>query len=58
MSEHFDDCLTAEEWWAEHRATACCPDPGTAARTMCGCGGSAAVPPGISRALLGGREAS
>lgn len=56
MAEHFDDCLTADEWWAEHRANACCPDPATAARTLCGCGGSAAVPSTISRALLGGEE--
>lgn len=47
----FEDCLTLEEWWAEFNSNACCPDSIIAARTFCGCGGSAQIPTGISRLL-------
>lgn len=52
LAEVFEDALTAEEWWAEFRANACCPSASYAARTLCGCGGSAQIPSGISRLLL------
>lgn len=52
LAEVFDHALTAEEWWDEWRANACCPDATTAARRLCGCRGSGAVPTGISRLLL------
>jgi hypothetical protein len=47
-----DDTMTAEQWWAEFYANACCPNPRTAARTGCACGGSAQVPMTISRLLM------
>lgn len=50
--EGIENTMTYEEWWDEFRANACCPDPITAARRLCGCGGSAAVPNGISRLLI------
>lgn len=50
--EDIEDTTTYEEWWDEFNANACCPDATTAARRLCGCGGSAAVPFGISRLLL------
>lgn len=53
LAETFADALTYEEWWAEFDANACCPNPQYAARTLCGCGGSAAIPTGISRLLIG-----
>lgn len=49
----FEDCLTWAEWWAEFDSNACCPDAIYAARTLCGCGGSARIPSGISRLLTG-----
>ena len=52
LAEVFEDALTAEEWWAEFNANACCPDSIVAARRLCGCGGSARIPSGISRLLL------
>lgn len=51
LAEAFDTALTADEWWAEFNANRCCPDPVTAARRLCGCGGSDHVPSGISRLL-------
>lgn len=53
LAEVFEDAMTAEQWWAEFHANACCPTREHAARTMCGCGGSAAIPTGISRLLIG-----
>jgi hypothetical protein len=47
-----EDTMTAQQWWDEFKANACCPDAVTAARRFCGCGGSAQVPTGISRLLL------
>lgn len=47
-----EDTMTFDEWWEEFNANACCPDAVTAAQRLCGCGGSAAVPAGISRLLL------
>ncbi|ACF34058.1 hypothetical protein SEA_NEOS5_98 [Mycobacterium phage Neos5] len=47
----FDDALTADEWWDEFNANACCPDSVTAAARLCGCGGSGRIPTGISRLL-------
>lgn len=52
ITEDLEDTMTYEEWWAEFNANACCPDAATAAHRLCGCGGSAAVPAGISRLLL------
>lgn len=52
----FEDCMTFAEWWAEFNSNACCPDPIYAARTLCGCGGSARIPSGISRLLTGEPE--
>ena len=51
----FENCRTAEEWWDEFYANACCPNSSVAAARLCGCGGSAGVPTGISR-LLTARE--
>ncbi len=51
--EDLDNAMTYEEWWAEFNSNACCPDAHTAALRMCGCGGSAALPSGISRLLTG-----
>lgn len=45
------DLLTYDEWWAEYEANACCASPQMAARWLCGCRGSGAVPSGISRLL-------
>ncbi len=45
------ELMTRDEWWAEFRANACCPDPQTAAARLCGCGGSGQLPPTISRLL-------
>lgn len=56
LAEVFDNALTAEEWWREFHANACCPDSITAARTFCGCGGSAQLPSGVSRLLIGEDE--
>lgn len=52
----FEDCLTFAEWWENFHANACCPDSIYAARTFCGCGGSAQIPSGISRLLTGDPE--
>ncbi|QHB37304.1 hypothetical protein I5G58_gp002 [Mycobacterium phage BirdsNest] len=52
LAEVFENALTAEEWWDEFNSNACCPDSIVAARRLCGCGGSAAIPAGISRLLL------
>ena len=46
-----DLLLTAEEWWEDYAANACCPDQSTAAALLCGCRGSGEVPSGISRLL-------
>lgn len=54
--EGIEDTMTYQEWWDEFHANACCPDASTAARTLCGCGGSAQIPTGISRLLLGEEE--
>jgi hypothetical protein len=51
--DHDDELATAEEWWEHHRAEACCGSPREAASRLCACGGSAAVPSGISRLLIG-----
>ena len=48
----FDAGLTAEEWWAEFHANACCANRSIAAARLCGCGGSAQLPSGISRMLF------
>ena len=50
----FADALTWQEWWAEWRSNACCPDSVTAAHRLCGCGGSGReLRPGeVSRLLL------
>ncbi|AGT12997.1 hypothetical protein KAYACHO_93 [Mycobacterium phage KayaCho] len=56
LGETFDHALTWSEWWDEFHANACCPDAIYAARTLCGCGGSAQVPSGVSRLLTGGPE--
>ncbi|AYB70638.1 hypothetical protein SEA_SERENDIPITOUS_97 [Mycobacterium phage Serendipitous] len=54
LAELFEDGLTWAEWWAEFDANACCPDKHTAARRLCGCGGSAAFYyPEASRLLTG-----
>jgi hypothetical protein len=53
LAEVFEHALTWQEWWDEFDANACCPDAVTAARTFCGCRGSAQVPSGISRLLTG-----
>ena len=50
--EDIEYTMTYEEWWAEFNANACCPDSIIAARRLCGCGGSAELPRGISRLLL------
>lgn len=54
-TEAWADALTYEQWWAEWRSNACCPDSVTAARRLCGCGGSARLPQRgeLSRLLLG-----
>lgn len=52
LADIFDHALPADEWWAEFRSNACCPDATTAARRLCGCGGSARIPTGISRLLF------
>lgn len=52
-TEAWQAAMTYEEWWAEWESNACCPDSVTAARRLCGCGGSAQVPFGISRLLKG-----
>jgi len=44
----FDSALTREQWWTEYDANRCCPDAATAARRLCGCGGSDRAPVGIS----------
>ncbi|UXE04465.1 hypothetical protein SEA_FUNSIZED_94 [Mycobacterium phage Funsized] len=51
LADVFDNAMTADEWWAEFHANACCPDATTAARRMCGCRGSAQIPAGLSRLL-------
>lgn len=53
---HFDDCLTADEWWREFHANACCPSRRVAAARLCGCGGSGELPAGISRLLTNETE--
>ena len=54
LGEVFDQALTFTEWWAEFDANACCDSPHTAARRVCGCGGSAAFYyPEASRLLTG-----
>lgn len=55
-TEAWADALTFEEWWAEWHSNACCPDSVTAARRLCGCGGSGAAPDDISRLLKGEQE--
>jgi len=52
LGQVFDEALTAEQWWAEFQANACCPSRIVAARRLCGCGGSAALPVGVSRLLI------
>lgn len=54
--EGVEAAMTYEEWWDEFHANACCPDPSTAARRLCGCGGSAAIPSNISRLLVAESE--
>ncbi len=49
--DDIDQALPFDEWWDEFNANACCPDAVTAARRLCGCGGSASLPYGISRLL-------
>ncbi|QHB37838.1 hypothetical protein I5G63_gp098 [Mycobacterium phage Imvubu] len=51
LGQAFAEAMTREEWWDEFHANACCPSPEYAARTLCGCGGSARIPTGISRLL-------
>lgn len=46
-----DELLTLDEWIEEFEANACCPDRWTAARMLCGCGGSAELPSGVSRLI-------
>ena len=54
LGEVFDSALTWAEWWAEFDANACCDSAHTAARRLCGCGGSAAFNyPEASRLLTG-----
>lgn len=52
-----DDLMTEDEWWSEFRANACCPSPGVAARSLCGCGGSDRLPSETSRLLYDPEEA-
>lgn len=52
LADLFDHGLTADEWRDEFFANACCPDAVTAARMLCGCGGSARIPTGVSRLLF------
>lgn len=52
--EDADSALTSEEWLAEFFANACCRDASTAARRLCGCGGSGSeshIPAYIKREL-------
>ena len=53
-TEAWQAAMTYEEWWAEWESNACCPDSVTAARRLCGCGGSGReLRPGeVSRLLL------
>ena len=51
--DHDGELVTAEEWWEHFRAESCCASPGAAAARLCGCGGSAQLPSGISRLLIG-----
>lgn len=44
--------MTLAEWLDEFHANACCPDSVTAARRLCGCGGSAQIPSGVSRVIV------
>ena len=50
-TDAWPDALTREEWWAEWASNACCPSSWVAAQRLCGCGGSAAAPTGISHLL-------
>ena len=43
--------LTLDEWLDEFYSNACCADSFTAARNLCGCGGSASLPSGVSRII-------
>ena len=52
LGQLFDEALTADEWWAEFNANACCPSPHVAALRLCGCGGSTQFPAGASRLLF------
>jgi hypothetical protein len=54
--DHDGELVTAEEWWEHFRAEACCRDWHQAAALLCGCGGSGALPSGISRLLIGEEE--
>lgn len=52
MDEYeWEDALSLGEWIAEFESNACCSDYPTAARRMCGCGGSAQLPQGVSRII-------
>lgn len=45
------DTMTLYEWVDEFNANACCSSSHEAARNMCGCGGSAELPYGVSRVI-------
>jgi hypothetical protein len=54
--DHDDELVTADEWWEDFRANACCGSAREAASRLCDCGGSGEIPSGISRLLIGEEE--